>query len=101
MAVKIIELPEVLEFDWDEGNIEKNKSKHHVEPEEAEAIFYNKHVFFYDEKHSQTEDRYLIYGETNEGRLLAAVFTVRRKKVRVVSVRDQNKKERKVYETNT
>lgn len=34
-------LPEVLEFEWDEGNKQKNWIKHHVKDEEAEEPFFS------------------------------------------------------------
>ena len=95
MDEKKFSLPDILEFEWDKGNLEHIK-KHEVEPEECEVIFYNDPVFFADEKHSQKEDRYVAYGITNEERLLTIVFTIRNNKIRIISARDQNKKERKV-----
>ena len=86
------------EFDWDEGNTEKNL-KHGVEFRECEEVFSNPPVkIFDDKKHSRTEMRYVAYGITNKNRKLTVVFTVRRGKIRVISARDQNRKERRVYE---
>ena len=68
---------------------------------DEEKVFYDEPVFFYDEKHSQAEDRYVGYGITNNNRNLAVIFTLRSKKIRVISVRDQNRKERKVYYEST
>ena len=61
----MITLKEPLEFDWDEGNIEKNK-KHNVSYFEAEQSFFDSSkVIIEDDKHSVTEsrqfDRYPIY----------------------------------------
>lgn len=85
-------------FDWDVGNIDKSWKKHLVSSKEAEEVFINKYVFYFDEKHSQKEDRYVLYGVTNNKRLLIVVFTLRKGLIRVVSARDQNKKERSKYE---
>lgn len=97
MDAKKLSLPDVLEFDWDEANVNKNREKHKVEPLESEAVFYDEPIFFYDEGHSQTEERYLAYGKTHEKRLLTAVFTIRSNKIRVISARDQHRKERETY----
>ncbi len=94
--VKKLNLPEVIEFEWDEGNLEHIR-KHNVEYSECEEVFYNEQIFFYDEKHSVAEDRFLTYGITDENRPLTLVFTIRNNKIRVVSARDQNKNERAVY----
>jgi uncharacterized DUF497 family protein len=90
-----------MEFEWDEHNKEKNKLKHSVDWFEAEEIFANVPIiFFYDTKHSRSEVRYVAFGKTDGGRLLLVVFTVRGQKVRVISARDQNKKEREYYKSN-
>lgn len=86
-------------FDWDEGNIEKNWQKHKVHFKEAEEIFLNKPVIIIeDPKHSDIEQRFVAYGQTNLNRKLTVFFTIRRNKVRVVSARDQSRKERRLYE---
>lgn len=95
MAQKV-SLPDVVEFEWDEGNLSHIK-KHDVEPKEAESVFYNRSVFFFDEKHSLQEDRYLAYGVNDLGRKLTIVFTFRKGRVRVISARDQSRKEGVVY----
>lgn len=87
-----------LEFEWDSGNIKKNM-KHGVEDKESEEIFGSKKKFFMkDEKHSLNEERYMIWGKTKKDRKLTVFFTLRNKKVRIISVRDMNRKERNAYE---
>lgn len=87
------------EFDWDKANIDKNRLKHKVELKECEEVFSNEPIkTFDDKKHSKIEMRYVAYGVTNKNRKLTVVFTVRRGKIRVISARDQNRKERRVYE---
>jgi len=94
-------LPSPLSFDWDEGNINKNWLKHHVHNKETEEIFFNRPLqIFPDPKHSKAEQRYVLYGITNKGRRLTVVFTYRRNIIRVISARDQNKKERNIYDKN-
>jgi uncharacterized protein len=90
----------VAGFQWDPGNIEKNWLKHGVSPLECEEVFFNQPlVLARDEKHSQTEERYYALGRTENDRHLFVVFTVRGKKIRVISARDMNKKERGIYGT--
>ncbi|KKS98080.1 MAG: hypothetical protein UV73_C0003G0022 [Candidatus Gottesmanbacteria bacterium GW2011_GWA2_43_14] len=85
-------------FDWDVSNINKNKEKHKVEHQECEEIFTNKPlVFIEDKQHSQTENRWGALGKTNKGRLLVIYFTIRTDKIRVISARDQGKKDRLAY----
>ena len=94
--VKKLSLPQILTFDWDDGNLEHIK-KHNVEYLECEEIFYSEPVFFYDEKHSTQEKRFLAYGTSDEKRPLTIIFTIRNDKIRIVSARDQNKNEKEVY----
>ena len=56
-----------------------------------------------DDKHSQAEPRFHGLGATLVGRLLHVTFTLRvdGKKIRVISVRDMNRKERTYYEQKT
>lgn len=82
-------------FEWDEGNIEKNLFKHNVTPEEAEEAFYSDPRKVFKARHG----RYHLYGQTDAGRILFAVFVLKGTVVRVISVRDMDKKERKIYKS--
>ncbi len=85
-------------FDWDEGNKQKNWEKHQVEYTECEQVFFNKPLLISEDiKHSTQEQRYYALGQTNINRTLFIVFTVRDNKIRVISARDQSKKERTTY----
>lgn len=89
----------LIEFDWDKGNIDKNWLRHKVDFKECEEVFFNKPLkTFYDIKHSQKEDRFVALGLTNKDRKLYIIFTIRNYKVRVISVRDMSRKERRLYE---
>ncbi|MFH1841110.1 MAG: BrnT family toxin [Candidatus Shapirobacteria bacterium] len=88
-----------LIFDWDKGNKDKNWHKHRVNFSESEEVFFNKPIaFFPDRGHSVKEKRFLAYGKTNKERKLTVVFTIRSREIRVISARDQNRKEGNVYE---
>lgn len=88
-----------ISFDWDFGNILKNWEKHRVSQDECEQIFANAPIkFLFDKAHSQAEERFVAYGKTSENRYLAIFFTYRKLLVRVISARDQSKKEKKRYE---
>ena len=86
-------------FEWDQGNLEHIK-KHGVTKEECEEVFYNQPFLIHeDSRHSSDkEGRFQILGQTNQGRKLFLAITVRNNKTRVISARDQNKKERRVDE---
>ena len=96
-----LDFTKISSFDWDKGNKNKNVKKHLVSNRECEELFFNKPIYFFnDYKHSKVEKRYLALGRTNEKRLLIIIFVVRNEKVRVISARDMNKKERERYEKN-
>jgi hypothetical protein len=88
-------------FEWSRGNVEKNWLRHKVSPVECEQVFFNKALIAEDVKHSQREKRYYALGLTDDKRLLFVAFTTRKNLIRVVSVRDMSKKERKIYEEQT
>lgn len=88
-------------FDWDEHNAEKNWQKHRVTPSECEEMFFNRPMVVSDDvKHSEKENRFYALGHSDAGRMLFAVFTIRRNLIRVISARDMNRKERKVYKSH-
>ena len=92
-------LPDPISFEWDRGNESKNFIKHGVTKEEAERVFVDKsNLIGENPKHSQIEERQQIFGVTNEQRKLIVIFTIRRDKIRIISARDMNKKERRFYE---
>jgi hypothetical protein len=85
-------------FEWDKGNSDKNRIRHHVTQGECEQVFFNEPIVVSsDIKHSQAEGRWYVLGKTDGERLLFIVFTIRKNKVRVISARDVNKKEREIY----
>lgn len=94
--MKVFSKPVV--FKWDDGNVRKNWEKHKVSAQEAEEVFENVPNFvFPDKKHSKKEKRHAIFGITNEGRPLTGVFTMRGKKIRVITIRNMSGKEKKFF----
>jgi uncharacterized DUF497 family protein len=95
----VIDLNRIEGFDWDAGNREKNWQKHRVSTGECEEVFFNLPLLLQDSPgHSQTEPRFVALGQTNAGRQVFIVFTVRQEKIRVISARDMSQKERDLYE---
>lgn len=86
-------------FDWDKGNLNKNRLKHNVEPSECEEVCFNKPIIILDDqKHSGREKRYKIIGISSSGRKLSLAITIRNNKIRVIMARDQSRGERKLFE---
>jgi len=85
-------------FEWDSGNLLKVWDTHKVLPSECEEVFANNPFGGRpDVKHSADEKRHILYGKTNQGRLLTVVYTIRNGRIRVISPRPMNQKERKEY----
>lgn len=96
----VIDLAGIVGFDWDAGNVAKNET-HGISDGEAEQMFGNQPlVLAADIKHSQTETRYHALGRTDTGRQLHLTFTLRggNTLIRVISVRDMHRRERRVYD---
>jgi uncharacterized DUF497 family protein len=99
MADPLASLLECTGFEWDEGNSEKNWVKHQVSRAECEELFFNEPlVAAPDEKHADDEPRYYVLGQTDEGRRLFVVVTIRDKLIRVISARAMSRREAKEYE---
>lgn len=92
-------LPTILEFDWDEGNLDKSYEKHGVSPKESEEAFISEDLYVQpDKQHSQTEERFIAVGKTLAGKHLFITFTLRGEKTRIISARHMHRKEIDKYE---
>lgn len=92
-------IPEPIIFDWDKGNKDKNLKKHGIINEDAESVFLdNRSLLAEDLEHSKFEDRFQIIGKSDHNNLLSIFFTVRSEKIRIISARNMNKKEKNIYE---
>jgi len=92
-------IPDPLTFDWDLGNLDKNFIKHKVTRQEAEEVFINEPLSIVEDViHSIKEKRFNALGQISNGRKLFLIFTIRNNKIRIISIRDMDKKERKNYE---
>jgi len=87
-------------FQWDEGNLIKIWEKHRVSPSECEEAFFNRPLLAAaDEKHSAAEPRYYLLGHTDRGRRIFVVFTILGTLIRVITARDMNRGERRLYKS--
>ncbi len=92
-------LSDIVGFEWDKGNTDKNWKKHKVSREEAEQVFINKPLLLYDDiRHSTHEKRHYALGKTSKGIILFISLTIRDYKIRIISARPANRKEKKIYE---
>ncbi|HUJ50971.1 MAG TPA: BrnT family toxin [Bryobacteraceae bacterium] len=70
-------------FDWDENNRRKLKA-HRVTTADVEQALSQAPILVYEQE-AHDEVRYVYYGETKRGRLLAIVLTERADKIRVIT----------------
>lgn len=83
-------------FVWDSDKADRNYSKHKVHFEDATLVFFDEHKMdYYDELHSDDEPRFKIVGKV--GKVLVVIYTERGEKLRIISARQANKKEREDY----
>ncbi len=95
----MVDLSKILGFEWDKWNIDKSYKKHGITPNETEEIFLDIDVKIKkDIKHQQQEKRLIGIGKTTEDKILFIIFTIRSDKIRIISGRMANKKEREVYQ---
>jgi uncharacterized DUF497 family protein len=88
----MLEFADLDGFDWDGSNRDKNWIAHQVSAGECEEVFFNLPLLIKsDPIHSKTETRYYVLGQTNINRRLFIAFTVRNKKIRVLSARDMSR----------
>ncbi len=89
-----------LKFDWDEAKSRLNQKKHGVSFEEARTVFFDDFaVEFYDDEHSQSEDRFLLLGLSSSLRILMICHCLREDEsvIRIISARRATRKEQRLY----
>ena len=88
-----------LFFEWDSNKAESNVIKHNVTFEEASTIFVdNCSITINDPVHSIIEKRFITIGLSAKHRVLVVIHTERAKKIRIISARPANQKNRNYYE---
>jgi len=85
-----------LYFDWDSANID-HIAKHDVKPEEAEHVILGDPLDFGFDPDTNGEERWTYLGESNQGRILMVVMTLRGEKIRVVTSFEAEKRDKLLY----
>ena len=103
LASGIIYVYTIIMFIWDPQKAITNYEKHGVSFEEAATRFADDNGLDWDDQtHSQNEQRRKRLAESLEHRVLLTVYTIRasndgNEKIRLISSRQANHKERQVY----
>lgn len=88
-----------MDYDWDKNKTVSNFVKHGVSFEEAKTVFDDPlYVDFYDPDHSYGEQRFILLGESAQGRLLFVSYMERNNTIRLISAREATSSERTAYE---
>ncbi len=88
-----------MNFEWDEATAVSNSRKHGVSFEEATTVFVDDlSLTGRDPDHSQGERRFVTFGLSADGRVLAVSHTERHGTIRIISARPATRAERKLYE---
>ena len=86
-----------MQFEYDKDKSRINLKKHHIDFEEAQKIWHNKNAQITYERSCDGEDRFSIIGYIKE-KCFIAIFTLRNKNIRIISVRRCRKTEKERYE---
>ncbi len=91
-----------MKFEWDTEKDKANRKKHKVTFLEACYVFADKCMLtFFDNKHSEDEDRWVTIGQTPNNKILVVIHTYRKTKgkesVRIISARKASRHEEKQY----
>ena len=89
-----------IRFEWDPDKEKLNVEKHGVTFEEAESVFYDEQAIqFYDDEHSEWEDRFLMLGLSAKLKLLLVCHCFREKDsvIRIISARKATQAESRHY----
>ena len=85
-----------MQFEWDEEKAALNLKKHGVRFETAARVFCDENrIELFDSIHSDEEERYNTIGRVDN--ILFVVYTERKNRVRLISARPANRKERRLY----
>ncbi|MBM3219644.1 MAG: BrnT family toxin [Candidatus Rokubacteria bacterium] len=88
-----------MRFEWDPGKAAENVATPGVSFEEAATVFRDVlSATGADPDHSIDEERFVTFGISTGGRLLAISHTDRDDTIRIISARPATRSERKIYE---
>ncbi len=89
-----------IHFKWDNTKSIANEKKHGISFQEAFTVFSDElAIEFYDNKHSDWEDRFLLLGLSNRLNMLLVCYCYRETEriIRIISARKATKNESKYY----
>ena len=91
----------MVQFERNPTKAKDNLRKHGVSFEEAESVFYDEYAQqFFDDEHSEIEERFIMLGISDRSRILVVCHCERFEGqiIRLISARKATANERKYYE---
>jgi uncharacterized DUF497 family protein len=89
-----------MRFDWDPSKAAANLRKHQVSFDDAKTVFFDDFaVQFFDEEHSEDEERFIMLGMSSNARLLVVCHCERAggEVIRIISARKATRGESAFY----
>jgi hypothetical protein len=86
-----------MELEWDEVKRRANYAKHGLDFRDVEKVFKGITLTAEDTRQDYGEKRFVSLGLL-EDMVVVVVYTERREKIRIISMRKANHRERKAYE---
>lgn len=86
-----------MDFEFDKRKSESNKRRHEINFIQAQILWHDPNRTFVEAKTSD-EKRFILIAK-RKTKLWTAIYTVRNKKIRIISVRRARKEETLIYES--
>lgn len=86
------------EFEWDNNKERINKEKHNITFSQGSEVFNYPRVTLVDNRKDYGKTRYIAIGRNKEYFFMTVVYTIRDDRIRIISARTTNKKERNIYD---
>ena len=86
-----------MQYEWDENKNTSNMNKHNISFEEAILIFDGPVLTYIDDRKEYLETRERSIGSIKEIVVAVVVHTKRNSRIRIISARTANNKERETY----
>lgn len=90
----------MIQFEWDDAKARANLRKHGVSFDEARSVFFDDQARqFFDEAHSDRENRFIMLGVSHRARILVVCHCERLEGdvIRIISARKATAAERQHY----
>ncbi len=87
-----------MHFEWDPAKARTNLTRHGVDFADAAVALTDDSAITITDPHAEGEERFISLGMDPNSRVLVTVFTLRGKRIRIISSRKASKGERLQYE---